>query len=307
MLFKNKSIEEIQKTYKIAKKKFKENKNVQLYLKSKNYGEIERIKLSYDVQSGTYIKFTKSMSKKKKEKVYLPLIKVIKAEFPNIKSILDFGCGELDTSLFVFNNLKYKIKKYFACDLSLNRLVVGQKFIKKELKKKEFNKINIFCNSDFNLPFKDNSLDLIITIHSLESNNRNKELFIKELIRVSKKGIILMEPHYEISTKKQKKRMNKFNYIKGLERIFKKNRYKYKIIKKNFHTKQTNISSFFIIKKNKNVKNNENYYVEPKTLSKFLNIKSFLYSKKSLRLYPVFNKIPLFSDESQFFLPSLKL
>ena len=54
-------------------------------------------------------------------------------------------------------------------------------------------------------------------------------------------------------------------------------------------------------KKNNNVK-----YVEPKTHGNLKDMNKFLYSSESLRLYPVYNDIPIFSDESQFFLPSVK-
>ena len=262
--------------------------------------------MSYDVQSGTYIKFFNSLSKNKVNRIYQPLIDVIKKDFKNSKTILDFGCGELTTSLFIFNKLKKSIVNYFANDVSLNRLILGQNYLNKKLKKKDFNKFKIFCNSNTNLPFKDNSIDLIITIHSLEPNNKNKESFIDELFRVSKRGLILMEPHYEISSDKQKKRMLKFEYIRGIQKLFNKKDCEIKIIKKDHHINNNNVSSLFVIKKKKVRKNNNTSYVEPKTFSRLKDINNFLYSSKSLRFYPTYNDISIFSDESQFFLPSLK-
>ena len=303
---KNKTLTEISDNYKLLNQKFKENKNLQIFLKKKNFNSEQSIKMSYDVQSGTYIKFFNSLSKNKINKIYQPIVDVIKKDFKNSKTILDFGCGELTTSLFIFNKIKKNIINYFANDVSLNRLILGQNYAKKRLNKKEFKKLKIFCNSDANLPFKDNSIDLIITIHSLEPNNKDKELFINELFRISKKGLILMEPHYEISNDKQKKRMLKFNYIRGIKKLFDKKDCELKIIKKDHHINKQNTSSLFVIKKKKLKKNNRTKYIEPKTYNYLNNINNFLYSPKSLRLYPVYNDISIFSDESQFFLPSMK-
>ena len=54
----------------------------------------------------------------------------------NVKTILDFGCGELTTSAYIFKNLNHKIKKYYANDVSFNRLLVGSNELKKNLLKK---------------------------------------------------------------------------------------------------------------------------------------------------------------------------
>ena len=59
----------------------------------------------------------------------------------------------------------------------------------------------VILNTNF---FKENSIDLIVTIHSLEPNNKIKEKIFEELYRISRHGIIFMEPHYEIASQKQK-------------------------------------------------------------------------------------------------------
>jgi len=306
MIYKNKSLKEISKTYKILKKKFKEKKNLQLFLKKKKFSELEKIKMSYDVQSGSYLKFAKKTSKNKEKNVYYPLVKNIIKEFKKFETILDFGCGELNTSYYIFNYLNHKKLKYFANDISLNRLFVGQKFLKEKLKKKDFNKFNLFCNSSLNLPFKNDTIDIVFTVHALESNNDHKKILINELLRVSKQGIILMEPDYENTNSEQKKRMNKFNYIRGIKEIIDNKKFLLKIIKKNYHMNDVNKSSIFIIKKRKKKKSsNKSNYVNPKTLEKLKDLDGFLYNKNNYRLFPVYKNITLFSDDTQIFLPSI--
>ena len=200
MILKSKRALEISKTYRLLNDKLKKNENIQSYLKKKKFSDVDSIKISYDIQSGSYIKFFKSLSKDKINKIYNPIIKIIKNDFSRIKNVLDFGCGELTTSLYIFSKIKRKIKNYYANDFSLNRLILGQNYIKKKLLNNDFKKFKLFCNSNFNLPFKDNSIDLIITVHSLEPNNNNKKIIINELLRVCRYGLILMEPHYEIAS-----------------------------------------------------------------------------------------------------------
>ena len=69
-------------------KKYAE-KNVQQFLKNK-LKKTDVIKISYDIQSGDYIKYFNQLSKRKIEKIYYPLIKAIKDNFRYSRTILDF-------------------------------------------------------------------------------------------------------------------------------------------------------------------------------------------------------------------------
>ena len=300
----NKSIGKISEIYFESKKVFSSKRNVQKFIKRKyRLHNLDNIKISYDIQSGEYVKYFQKLSLKNKKKIYDPFIKNINKFFPNAKEVLDFGCGELTLSQYFFKNIK-NIKKYFANDISLNRLLIGQKFIKSVLSKKQYIKFNLFCASHKELPFLDNSIDLIITNHSLEPNNTQKNEILKEMLRVSRLGLCLMEPHYEISTKKQKKRMKKFGYIKGIEKTLKKLNCTYVVKNKKFHDYKHNISSIFIVKKIKVSKKSSSAYVDYISKKKLITKNGFLYSKENFRLFPSFNKIPIFSNESEFFLPN---
>jgi SAM-dependent methyltransferase len=305
MFFNHTNILKLVNLYKLSKKKYSSKRNIQEFLK-KRLNRSELIKISYDVQSGDYIKTFNKFSKKKIDNIYYPIVAAIKENFKNSKTILDFGCGELTTSHYIFNFLKHNISKYFANDNSLNRLVVGQNYLKKKLNKNDIKKFEIFCNSNYKLPFKDNSIDLIITIHSLEPNNEIKKKIIDEFLRISRHGMVLMEPHYEISSKTQKKRMNRYGYIKGLEKLFKSKDVNLKIIKKNYHNNKNNISSLFIIKKKYSKKKNSFEYVDPIDLTKLRIFKNYFYSKNNFRIFPIIDDVKVFNNDTQLFLPSIK-
>ena len=92
-------------------------------------------------------------------------------------------------------------------------------------------------------------------------------------------GVIMFEPHFEIADKNQKKRMLKFNYIRGIEKILKRKKIHYKIIKKEFHINNNNKSSLFILKKNnKNIKYKvDDEYVDPIQKSDLIKKKFFIF------------------------------
>ena len=305
MFFKYSNILKLIATYRIGKKKYAEKKNVQQFLKNK-LKKTDVIKISYDIQSGDYIKYFNQLSKRKIEKIYYPLIKAIKDNFRYSRTILDFGCGELTTSYYVFKQMKKKIVKYFAKDNSVNILIIGSSNLKKFLNKKDFKKFEIFCNSKYKLPFKENSIDLIVTIHSLEPNNKIKEKIFEELYRISRHGIIFMEPHYEIASQKQKKRMLNLGYVKGFERLLKNKKINYQIVKKKYHINNENISSLFIIKKKKINKKNNYKFVDPLDLTELKDFKKYFYSKNNFRIFPIIDNIKIFNDDTQLFLPSIK-
>jgi ubiquinone/menaquinone biosynthesis C-methylase UbiE len=205
------------------------------------------------------------------KKVYNPFIEELKKI--NINSILDFGTGELT----VLNYIRRKLKKniiYFGCDLSFNRMFLGKKYFKK--------KINLFCNSDYRLPFRDNSIDVIMTTHALETNDFHIKKFVNEFYRVSRKAVIMLEPHYEIADKLSKLRMNKFRYLRNIEKNIKKLKLKYSIVRQKYHVREKNPASIFIIKKNLKKKSNSKKikYINPYTKN----------VSHDLRLFDIVNK-----------------
>ena len=95
------------------------------------------------------------------------------------KNFLDLGPGSGRWLDFV---KKFKPNRIFAADISL------------EIKKKCINKVDEFRINDFEkgkIDFKSNSMDIIMIIEVLE-HVRNYELFLKEIIRISKNGGILI-------------------------------------------------------------------------------------------------------------------
>ena len=263
-------------------------------IKHTNLSISQITRLSYDLQSGSYSKFQKKLLKGKKKNIYFKnmncLFKYLKSK--NIKTILDFGTGE---GIKLPTILKYKkqLVKLFACDVSFNRLCVGYNYLKKELKKDKLSKIFLFCNKDFELPFKSNSIDAVLTFGVFENmTNKKMNEMILELFRVSKKKLILVEPRKNNITDAELQRMKKFKLNFNLNKILKKN--KMKFIEDTWNKSVTDATpySIRIIDKDSKFSGDLKFYLKNENYP-LKKINNFFYSKFG-KIIPIINYITIF-------------
>ena len=130
----------------------------------------------------------------------------------NLKTILEVGAGELTQYFLIKKDLdkkNYKIERSCGLDLSLKRLEVGKEFLNSENQE-----IEIYQGDAQKMPFKDNEFDILYTSHCLEQVPHLLENCLKEMLRVSKKYIVLVEPSYEFTNKITRNHIFRKNYIK---------------------------------------------------------------------------------------------
>tara|TARA_Y100000590_G_scaffold470631_1_gene667191 strand:- start:4946 stop:5839 length:894 start_codon:yes stop_codon:yes gene_type:complete len=275
-------------------RKFSNKKNINYskhLRKFKNLDELEIIKHSYDLQAGSYINFFYK-NKKKEKKFTNEIIDIIYKNFGKFESFLDCGCGEMNVTYFLVNKINF-IKKILLFDISLNRLLNGQKFLKKELSSTNFKKLNIFASSLDNIPLHDNSINLVFTNHAIESNKENAEQIIKELYRVSNYGMMLNEPNYSNASKKQKKRMVENNYVINIPQILKKLKIKFKKVEiKNSIASHNKTTSFIIYKKI--LKKNKISFVDPIYKKPLIKKKNIYISYILNQIHFTYENIPIF-------------
>lgn len=282
-------------------KLLKKKKNIQFFLeKENNISRNKAIQMSYDIRSGHSIKnFPK---RKNFFSIYIKeVIDLISDNFPKTNTVLDCGAGELVTSNLISKKLK-NLKKMYCFDFSFKRILDG----KNNLNKSSQKKLSVFCADMFNIPLPDNSIDLVTTYQALEPNGSSEFRLIKELLRVSKNGLFLMEPDYENGSKAQKRRMKKLNYIKNIPGTIKMLGYKCKVIKmKNYSNPLNRCSAFIVFKKNKKRKNHPNF-VDPINKNNLKEKNNYLYNQSNGHLYLKFNSIPILIREKALFVPFVK-
>ncbi len=108
---------------------------------------------------------------------------------PNIskksKSLIDIACGD---GYILYKAAKSKkIKNVYGLDLAKTRLEKTKKFV---------SKAKLIQGSIFNLPFCDNSFDTVVCSETIE-HLKNYQTAIKELIRITKKELIITVPNDE--------------------------------------------------------------------------------------------------------------
>mgnify|MGYP003986484819 CR=1 FL=1 len=289
-------------TYNFNLRKLKKKINFREYL-IKNTGlSLSKItRISYDLQSGSYTKIYNRLHKDKNKHMHLDNMKNLSKYLKNkdLKTILDFGTGEGNKLPYILRSNK-EIKKIFACDVSFNRLCVGHDFLKKELNQKELSKVILFCNEDFELPFKNSSLDVVYTSGVLENMSTKKmNEMILELLRVTKKRLILIEPRKKNITKTDLLRMKKFKLNFNVNNVLKKNKIKFKEDKwHSIRSVQTPYSIRIIDKKTKSF-NESNFYIKNENYP-FFKKNNFLYNKLG-KIIPLLNHIAIFRPLSDLY------
>jgi ubiquinone/menaquinone biosynthesis C-methylase UbiE len=292
--------QEIYYNIKTLKRLYKRNININRFFRKKtNLSEELIIKISYDLQSGSYIRSYNYMKSLKNLNFIIKEINSTK-----FKSLLDFGCGELTNFYTLMKNIKTSKKVFYAYDCSFNRIFLGKKFLNK--KKLSIN-LTCFANDSIKIPLPDNSIDIVTTVHAIEANKDNANKILMELWRIAKKKLILLEPNNKLTdelTSYSKKRINqrfkKNNYVLNLEEKIKKITSDYRIIKSNNHFNPLNPASLFIIEKNSQKYSKLNFLnpdYNNDVLKKNLN---FYFSEKTGRIFPVIKGIVLFNKNEIF-------
>ena len=146
----------------------------------------------------------------------------------NLKTILEVGAGELTQYFLIKKDLdkkNYKIERSCGLDLSLKRLEVGKEFLNSKNQE-----IEIFQANAEKMPFRDNEFDILYTCHCLEQVPHLLESCLKEMVRVSKKYVVLIEPSYEFTNKVTRNHIYRKNYVKisdkSLNKILKNFKFK---------------------------------------------------------------------------------
>jgi ubiquinone/menaquinone biosynthesis C-methylase UbiE len=264
--------------------------NIIQYLKSigkSDTNSIEDILISYDFQSGAYIKHL-SENPEYNNNYCKALAKIIEP-INDVRSLMEVGVGEATTLSTLVKHLKHTPPTILGFDISWSRL----KFAKELLGDRDIKNVNLFTADLFEIPLLDNSVDVVYTSHSIEPNGGREEEALKELYRVAKKYLILLEPSYELGSDEARLRMEKHRYVTQLYSTAKK--LGYKIVEHrlfDYTANALNPTGLMIIEKQAPGSNTPDL-VCPITHSALQrHNECLMYSKESFLAYPVIDSIP---------------
>lgn len=167
--------------------------------------------ISYDLQAGTYIDAVK-ISPDANMKSCKQIAEILNPYMPECKSLLEVGSGEATTLAGVLKNLDKKPDHALGFDISWSRCYHGAKWLaENDISAK------LFVADLFEIPLEDSSVDVVYTSHSLEPNGGREYEAIKELLRVSRLAVVLIEPIFELANVEAQFRMKNHGYVQGLK------------------------------------------------------------------------------------------
>jgi ubiquinone/menaquinone biosynthesis C-methylase UbiE len=172
------------------------------------------ISYSYDIQAGSYTEI--AASPEYREVLFHSaglLGQIISSLKPT--SVLDAGTGEATTLSAVLREMKTLPDVILAFDISLSRLL----FARRNIRNIQQADVCLFTGELSNIPVADSSVDLVTTFHAIEPNAGRERKILKELLRVSRRYLVLVEPSFELGSLKTKARITRHSYVRGLVEI----------------------------------------------------------------------------------------
>jgi ubiquinone/menaquinone biosynthesis C-methylase UbiE len=280
---------------------YKRGENIIQLLRTGNsdeYNSLNRMKyveIAYDLQSGSYIEAMKDPEhfRIKSEKC-AEMAKIVEKFCPNPDSLLKAGVGEAVTLVPFLDCFTSKIENLHGFDISWSRTCHARKF----LDSNSYPEVKLCTGTLQEIPFMDNSFDIIMTSHACEPNGGYEEEILRELFRVSAGYVCLFEPSYEFANEEGKERMIKHGYIKGLPDIAKNVGFEVLYNEKlKTSVNEMNPSAALILKKPKVVKAVPEYAC-PISKKQLVNFDNGYFSPDSYLFYPSICNIPTLRREN---------
>lgn len=169
--------------------------------------------IAYDLQAGTYIAAARAEPEGRVQWCG-QLSEIMNPHITEQSSILEVGCGEATTLAGVLKSLSKTPKHALGFDISWSRCAEGVGWLSE-------NRVQarLFVADLFNIPLEDASVDVVYTSHSLEPNGGREEHAIRELMRIARRAVVLVEPIYELANSEAQSRMRTHGYVRGLKEI----------------------------------------------------------------------------------------
>ncbi len=281
------------------KELYDKGENISAYLCNEagsDFTKEEIIEISYDLQTGSYIKGMEDPHYLAFKKLYTKEIAKEILTLCTPSTIMEAGVGEATTLSGVIQNISSDIKS-FGFDISWSRAAYANQWLKKQ----SIHNATICTGNLLDIPFVDNAIDVVYTSHSIEPNGGKEEEILKELYRVTKKYLILLEPGYELANDDVKSRMDSHGYCKNLKNTAEAlgfNVIKYQLFP--FSANPLNPTSLIIIEKKEQTEPfcNE-LFACPKFKTPLVKIGGMYYSENAMSIYPVILDIPCLRIENR--------
>lgn len=292
----------IDHTIQQIKEVYAKGENIISHLKkmeNRTENTLEDILISYDFQAGNY-----SMAYDQNPEIY----KAFHEEMAEIlnryltdgrSSLLEAGVGEATSMAPVINSIVKKPKHVYGIDISWSRLKYARKHMEDIC---TYNgPMDLFVGNLFQIPLKDDSIDIVYTVHSVEPNGGKAKELIKELYRIAGRYVILFEPAYEFASSEARERMKQNGYVTNLKETVDNLGYNiltYQLLGATLNP--LNPTGVMVIEKSKVEReaSGESPFCCPISKGDLIEAKGAMFCKESLLAYPVLDGIPCLTEQN---------
>jgi len=167
--------------------------------------------IAYDLQAGSYVTDVRAEFAEN-ERWCKQLAEVLKPMLTAHSSVLEVGAGEATTLAGVIRQLPQAPRYTLGFDISWSRCAAGLAWLAEQ----EVSGM-LFVADLFNIPLEDASVDVVYTSHSIEPNGGRETDAIRELMRIARRAVVLVEPIYEFASSEAQERMRRHGYVRGLK------------------------------------------------------------------------------------------
>lgn len=172
--------------------------------------QIAVIEFAYDLQAGSYTAALETSDATRSQKTAWggAIAEILNSH--GVTSAVEAGTGEATTLKFIVDNLDRKTE-CAGFDLSISRLLYARR-----LTQNDANPISLFTGDLTAIPLVDDAYDVVLTNHSIESNGGRERVILAEMLRATRKLLVLVEPDFERGGPEQRERMTSLGYIRDL-------------------------------------------------------------------------------------------
>lgn len=167
--------------------------------------------IAYDLQAGSYISGARANPEARLHWCD-QLASILNPYITSQSTVLEVGCGEATTLAGVLKRLNNSPRHALGFDISWSRCAHGLSWLAENDALAD-----LFVADLFEIPLADSSVDVVYTSHSLEPNGGREEAAIKELMRIARRAVVLVEPVYELAGSEAQVRMREHGYVRNLK------------------------------------------------------------------------------------------
>jgi len=253
------------------------------------------IEVAYDLQSGAYVRGMEIDAHARCRLAHAEAIAREIAALGAPGTLLEAGVGEATTLSSVLAALNLPPTSAYGFDLSWSRVA----FARCWLEQQSLPGVTLCTGSLLAMPFADQSVDVVYTSHTIEPNGGREEPILRELHRVARRGLILLEPCFELADEPARARMKTHGYCRDLLQTCR--RLGYDVIKHEPFTpliNPLNPTAITVIRKPEAAAEPGHILACPKFKTPLLELGGMLFSPEALAVYPVLCGIPCLRPEA---------